>query len=145
MPGMPPSEEFYARLAGFADFTAFTRREWYHHLPADWFVVITDVQGSTQAIHEGRYKEVNGLGAASIMALLNAVTPLTVPYVFGGDGATVCIPPSKRAAVASALVATKQMAQASFGLPLRIGMVPMGRIREDGREVRVGKFQPSLH
>lgn len=136
---------FYADLPGFSGFDHFSDAHCYAALPPDWFVVITDVQGSTRAIEEGRYKQVNALGAASIIALLNAVEPLQVPYVFGGDGATLCFPPSKKSAVESALVATKQMAKESFNLGLRIGIVPMREILDQGHQVNVARFQPTQY
>jgi len=142
---MAIADKFYEHLEGFSEFSQFTQLELYRPLPSTWFVLITDVKGSTNAIEDGLYKEVNSLGVASIVALLNAVSPLKVPYVFGGDGATVCIPPSSKAAAESALVATKQMAKDNFGLDLRIGMVAMKEIEAAGHQIFVGKYQPSDH
>jgi len=119
--------------------------ELYRPLPSTWFILITDVRGSTNAVEDGLYKEVNSLGVASIVALLNAVSPLKVPYVFRGDGATVCIPPSSKEAAESALVAAKQMAKNNFGLELRIGMVAMSDIEAAGHQILVSKYQPSAH
>ena len=142
---MAIADKFYEHLEGLSEFSQFTQLELYRPLPSTWFVLITDVKGSTNAIEDGLYKEVNSLGVASIVALLNAVSPLKVPYVFGGDGATVCIPPSSKAAAESALVATKQMAKDNFGLDLRIGMVAMKEIEAAGHQIFVGKYQPSDH
>ena len=142
---MSSSDYFYEQLVSFSDFSQFTQLEWYSILPSEWFVVITDIQNSTKAIQEGLYKEVNSVSTASIVALLNSVTPLKVPYVFGGDGTTICVPPSRKNAVESALIATQQMANKSFGLQLRVGMVPMSLILQDGHQVLVGKYQPSSH
>jgi len=142
---MTTADKFYEYLEGFAEFSQFTQLELYHPLPSTWFILITDVKGSTNAIEDGLYKEVNSLGVASIVALLNAVAPLKVPYVFGGDGATMCIPPSSKAAAESALVAAKQMAKNNFGLDLRIGMVAMKDIEAAGHQILVGKYQPSAH
>jgi hypothetical protein len=142
---MSSSDNFYEQLVSFTDFSQFTQLEWYSSLPSEWFVVITDIQNSTQAIQEGLYKEVNSVSTASIVALLNTVSPLKVPYVFGGDGTTLCIPPSRKNSVESALIATQQMAKKSFGLHLRVGMVPMSLIQQDGHQVLVGKYQPSSH
>jgi len=142
---MTTADKFYEHLEGFSEFSQFTQLEWYRPLPSTWLVLISDVKGSTTAIEEGLYKEVNSLGAASIVALLNAVAPLKVPYVFGGDGATVCIPPASKAAAESALVAAKQMAKNNFGLDLRIGMVAMNDIEAAGHQILVGKYQPSAH
>ena len=142
---MVTADKFYEHLEGFAEFSLFTQLKWYRPLPSTWFVLITDVKGSTAAIEEGLYREVNSLGAASIVVLLNAVAPIKVPYVFGGDGATVCIPPSSKAAAESALVAAKQMAKNNFGLDLRIGMIAMNDIETAGHQIHVGKYQPSAH
>lgn len=142
---MASADKFYEQLEGFSEFSQFTQLELYRPLPSTWFVLITDVKESTNAIEDGLYKEVNSLGVASIVALLNAVSPLKVPYVFGGDGATVCIPPSSKSAAESALVATKQMAKNNFGLDLRIGMVAMKDIEAAGHQIFVGKYQPSAH
>jgi hypothetical protein len=142
---MSSSDNFYEQLVSFTDFSQFTQLEWYCRLPSDWLVVITDIQNSTQAIESGLYKEVNSVSTASIVALSNTVAPLKVPYVFGGDGTTLCIPPSRKHSVESALIATQQMAKKSFGLHLRVGMVPMSLIQQDGHQVLVGKYQPSAH
>ena len=142
---MSSYDNFYEQLVSFADFSQFIQLEWYRNLPSEWFVVITDIQNSTKAIQEGLYKEVNSVSTASIVALLNTVAPLKVPYVFGGDGTTLCIPPSRKNSVESALIATQQMANKLFGLHLRVGMVPMSLIQQDGHQVLVGKYQPSSH
>ena len=142
---MSSYDNFYEQLVSFADFSQFIQLEWYRNLPSEWFVVITDIQNSTKAIQEGLYKEVNSVSTASIVALLNTVAPLKVPYVFGGDGTTLCIPPSRKNSVESALIATQQMANKLFGLHLRVGMVPMSLIQQDGHQVLVGKYQPSPH
>ena len=142
---MTTTDKFYEQLEGFSEFSQFTQLEWYRPLPSTWLVLISDIKDSTVAIEEGLYKEVNSLGAASIVALLNAVAPLKVPYVFGGDGATVCIPHSCKAVAEAALVATKQMAKNNFGLDLRIGMVEMNDIEAAGHQIFVGKYQPSAH
>jgi len=139
------NETFYENLTGFPEFNQFTQLTWYTPLPEDWLVVITDVQESTRAVQEGKYRDVNSLGASSIVALLNAVKPVKIPFVFGGDGATACIPPSKKEEVESALVATKQMAEIGFGLQLRIGLVSMKTILENNHRILVGKYQPSEH
>jgi len=132
-------ESFYADLHGFEEFRSFGASDCYAPLPESWWIVITDVENSTEAIEAGRYRDVNAIGAASIIALLNAVSPIKVPYQFGGDGSTLCIPESKLDAVRSALAATKAMARESFRLELRIGMVPVRELMDRGERVLVGK------
>lgn len=134
------TDNSYARMEGFSNFSQLTNPDWYHPLPHDWSLVITDVRGSTTAIKQDRYKQVNGVGVASIVALINAVKPLKVPYTFGGDGATACFPCVLLNRVKPALVAARRMAREQFGLELRIGVIGISEIRAGGFDIRVGKF-----
>ena len=86
------SREFFARLPAVKVFQELFDSKSFSPVPDDWAVVLTDVQGSTVAISEGRYKDVNLVGASTIMAVLNACKDIEIPYVFGGDGATLMIP-----------------------------------------------------
>lgn len=115
----------------------------YHRLPDDWLVALTDVRGSTENLRRGRYKEVNGVGVAAIAAIRNLNKPEEIPFVFGGDGATFCIPPERKEEVENILRATRQMATDDFDLELRIGIVPHRDIIEKGREVRVARLRLS--
>jgi len=49
-----PAGSFYAKLTPFTDFVGLNDGDHYEAAPADWWVVITDVKGSTKAIEEGR-------------------------------------------------------------------------------------------
>ena len=80
---------FYADLPQQNDFLGVTDPRSFTPAPADWYVVLTDVRGSTKAVETGRYKEVNLIGAASIVALLNISRETDIPFIFGGDGATL--------------------------------------------------------
>ncbi len=136
------THNFYQHLAHFSDFKQFHQSQWYQALPDDWCVVVTDVLGSTQAIEQGLYKQVNAVGVASIVALINSVKPLKIPYVFGGDGATACFPNAMLKTVKRALLAAEQMSMQQFNLELRIGVVAMQQVRQHGHQVLVGKHQP---
>jgi hypothetical protein len=131
---------FYGRLEPFADFAAVADARHYVEAPDDWLVVIADIKDSTEAARAGRYKDVNLIGAACITAVLNATSGLELPFVFGGDGATLLIPAAARAAVAPALIRTRRLAAREFGLELRLGMVPIEETRRRGRRVLVAKF-----
>ena len=134
---------FYATLPAFDRFDDFVDFEAYTPVPQDWVVMITDVQGSTQAIAEGRYKDVNMVGAASITAVLNVCGDVDIPFVFGGDGGTLVVPSSLRAAASKALQELQSACEAMFGLQLRIGAVPVADLRRDGAEVSVRKYELS--
>jgi len=139
------SADFFRDITAFSDFRDVINPAHYHAIPGDWLVAIADVAGSTRAIQEGRYKDVNVIGASSIIAVLNATAGTEIPYVFGGDGASFIIPPQMREAVANALQGTKEMAQTGFGMTLRAGLVPMEDIRRAGHNIVVAKYNISEH
>lgn len=134
------SESFYAALPAFDRFDEFVDFSAYTPVPQDWVVMITDVQGSTNAIAEGRYKDVNMVGAATITAVLNACGELEVPYVFGGDGGTLVVPGRVRDAAAKALQDLQAASDTMFGLALRVGAVPVSDLRQAGTDVAVRKY-----
>lgn len=140
---MTTNTNFYKDLRSFPKFSDFSDLNNYTSLPDDWKVVITDIQGSTKAIEKGLYREVNSVSTASVVSVLNVFQEIKLPFVFGGDGATLCIPPQKEAEVQSALAASKKLALESFDLKLRIGIVPMKVIRQNNQQVLIGKFKPS--
>jgi len=139
----PHGTTFYHALAPFTDFAEVADPAHYVAAPDDWILVMADIRSSTEAAQAGRYKDVNLIGAACITATLNVTKGLDLPYVFGGDGATVLIPPAAREAVASALVRTRRLAADGFGLELRVGMVPLQALERHGRRVLVAKYELS--
>ena len=143
--GTEDSEHFYARLKPFHEFRDLANLANYVALPPDWHVVITDVRDSTTAIQSGRYKDVNILGAASITAILNAVRPLPIPYVFGGDGSSLCVPSTRLGVVRDALLSTKRLAAEQFGLTLRVGIVPAPVIQQSPYQVLVARHRVSRY
>ncbi len=114
-------------------------------MPSDWLVVITDVRGSTMAIEAGRYKDVNSLGVASIVALRNALPGLELPFVFGGDGATLLVPASMRELVETTLRGVKQMARTAFSMEMRTAIVTVAELEAAGHAILVARFQASAH
>lgn len=140
---MATNKDFYYNIKPFNQFQGIFDLSHYSQLPNDWLVVISDIEGSTAAIQQGKYREVNAVGVASMVAVFNAVTPLAIPFVFGGDGATFCIPLSAVEQVKKALLGTKIMAKENFSLGLRCGIVPYSDIRQAQQQILVGKCQVS--
>ncbi|NYT46898.1 MAG: DUF3095 family protein [Candidatus Methanofishera endochildressiae] len=136
---MTANENFYSDLKAFAQFKGICDLENYTQLPNDWLVIITDIKDSTQAIQQGKYRAVNAIGVASIIATLNAVKPLSIPFVFGGDGASLCVPASCIDKVKKALLATQQMAATKFSLTLRCGIVPCAVIHQSQHQVLIAR------
>lgn len=119
------TDRFYATLPAVRSFLDLANPLHYVDVPSDWYVLITDVAGSTAAIAAGRYKDINLMGASSIVAVLNAVGSLEIPFIFGGDGASFLVPPSYLSVARDALLGVRSMARQSFGLELRVGIVPV--------------------
>ncbi len=134
---------FYKKLQSFKDFSQLTDNSRFIDIPDSWNVVITDVKGSTQAVREGRYKDVNLVGAASITCALNISNESEIPFVFGGDGATMLIPDDLIQPLIQELQGLQRLAQSSFKLQLRVGYISMRDLRESALELQVAKYELS--
>jgi Protein of unknown function (DUF3095) len=119
------TEDFYAALPLLTELAEITYPQNFVNLPEDWFILISDIVGSTKAIEAGRYKDVNLIGACSIISVLNVAKEIEVPFIFGGDGATLLIPPILVEKAKTAMLATQQMSVRAFQLQLRIGIIPI--------------------
>lgn len=136
--------DFYSHLEPFDTFADVADLDNYQTAPDDWHVIIADVKGSTQAIEEGRYKQVNMVGAACINAVLNITEKGRIPYVFGGDGATLLVPSSCLDSCKQVLLGVRYLAATRFNLSLRVGVVAVATIHaHDSLRVMVGKYQLS--
>lgn len=139
------TNDFYKRLPVFRDFTQIADPACFQPLPDDWVVGVADVQQSTRAIRENRYKAVNMAGAAVIASVANALKGRDFPFVFGGDGASFAVPATDAALARQALAETATWVREDLDLSLRIGMVSVDDIRTQGRDVRVARYMPSAN
>ncbi|HEY3497106.1 MAG TPA: DUF3095 domain-containing protein [Polyangiaceae bacterium] len=139
------SDDFLASVPEIERFADVADPRLYTDVPDAWHVVLTDVRGSTRAIEAGRYRDVNALGVASIVALRNAMPELELPYVFGGDGATLLVPGSRRELAETSLRGVRKLAQTAFELELRVGLVPVLDLRAAGHTVQAARFRASPH
>lgn len=134
MPSRPnfdtSSADFYTNLPPLDRFLDVANPDRYVDAPEDWYVLITDVVGSTQAIAQGKYKEVNMVGASSIISVLNALNLAEIPFIFGGDGASLLVPPHAFQTAREALLSLKPLAREAFNLELRVGAVPVSVITQ---------------
>ena len=136
---------FYHDLPVMTFFVEATEGSLYAYVPPDWWIVIADVAGSTQAIEAGDYKKVNTVGVACIAAVVNVDRTIDLPFIFGGDGATFAVPDVLREDVIKALRAAQQLARVSFGLSLRVGLVRVATLVTENYWVRLGKVRLSQY
>lgn len=141
------NDQFYTRLPvneiPLSDL--LTEEHLFFNVPDNWIVVITDVKNSTQAIEQDLHETVNLIATGSIVAVLNIAykAGMTVPFFFGGDGATFIIPGSILEFVLKALFIHQENTQRNFKLSLRVGYVNVRDIYEKGEELKVTKFKTS--
>ncbi|MES5098821.1 DUF3095 domain-containing protein [Agrobacterium sp. BA1120] len=136
-------DEFLKELPVFLHFEDVADPTLYRALPDGWALALADIIDSTGAIDAGRYKAVNMAGAGVISGILNALGRHDLPFIFGGDGAAVAIPPSQVEAAREALSKVQSWVADDIGLKLRAAIVPLSAIRENGLDVRVARFQAS--
>lgn len=132
---------FYRDLQPVSDFQRVFDASVFTEAPDDWSVILTDVRGSTKAIEEGRYRDVNMMGAAGLAAIRNALPELEVPCVFGGDGATMLVPTQTLPQVRKALEAVQSLSIEMFNLELRAGAVSIADLHRENVRVQVTKYE----
>lgn len=137
------TQDFFKNMVPFLDFNEIMNLKYYKEAPLDWSILITDIRGSTGAISLGRYKEVNMLGASCIAAIVNIDRTIEIPFVFGGDGATFLFPNSIKDQVMKEVRGVQKMAQNSYNMELRAGIVKIADINSQGKKVIVSKLQLS--
>src|SRR5450432_2222315 len=95
-----------------------TGQQLFFKIPGNWHVVITDVKNSAAAIQQGLHETINLVATGSIVAVLNIAykSNLTVPFFFGGDGATFIIPPTLLDAAIHALLQHRENTKTNFNL-----------------------------
>jgi len=123
----------------------FTKEALFFEVPEDWHVIITDIRNSTAAVLGGMHETVNLVATGSIVAVLNIVfkAGLTIPFFFGGDGATFIVPPAIAGKVLMALRLYRENTMDSFDLDIRVGTLPVSEIYAKGEKLRISKFNSS--
>jgi len=141
------NDQFYAGLPAHKMHLGelLTQYDLFSDVPRDWYVVLTDIKGSTNAVLSGRHEDVNLIATGSIVSVLNIAYGLnvTIPFFFGGDGATFIIPPGIIDRVMQALASYKINTQNTFNLELRTGMVAVEQIYALGHHLHIAKFSSS--
>ena len=124
----------------------FMEEHLFYKIPVNWHVVITDVKNSTAAVQEGLHETINLVATGSIVAVLNIAykANLTVPFFFGGDGATFIIPATILDAAMQALHLHRENTKTNFKLDLRVGHVPVAEIYEQEHVLNISKFRTAV-
>lgn len=113
----------------------------FHKVPDNWHVIITDIKGSTIAVQSGLQQVVNLIATGSIIAALNIGKEkgISVPFFFGGDGATLLVPPSILDITMQALTEHSINASNNYNLDLRVGQVSVRAVYQNNQTIQIAK------
>jgi hypothetical protein len=137
------TDKWHATLSVLGQFSQVADPDQYTQLPDDWFIGVSDVVKSTEAITAGRYKAVNLAGAGTISAVANELDGDLPLFIFGGDGARFVVPPAQATRAAEALSRVSMWAQRDLNLELRVGIISVAEVRTAGFDVRAAFWQAS--
>ncbi|MGZ8541408.1 MAG: DUF3095 family protein, partial [Chitinophagaceae bacterium] len=141
------NDMFYSRLPvnEISLSELLTEDHLFYKVPDKWHVVITDIKRSTKAVQEGQHETVNLLATGSIVAVLNIAykANITIPFFFGGDGATFIIPASILASTLQALVIHQENSKRNYDLTLRVGSVAVAEIYNEKHALHISKLRTS--
>lgn len=141
------AEQFYSDLPlhkiAISDLMA--KESLFFEVPQSWHVIITDIVGSTPAVFGGRHEEVNLIATGSIVTVLNIAfgMDVTIPFFFGGDGATFLVPDSVALKVMEALAVYRKNTLTNFELELRTGIVSVSEVYKNGHSIQIAKLRRS--
>ncbi|QKF82343.1 DUF3095 family protein [Halarcobacter ebronensis] len=131
---------FFRDLKAINSFEKLYIDEVYKEVPSDWYLLASDIKNSTLKIEEGKYKEINMVGAMTIIAILNIDKTLDLPFVFGGDGAFLLIPKFIYEQSKQVLLALKELAKESYDLDLRVGLISLLELQKEKKSILVAKY-----
>lgn len=135
------TRDFYTTVPSMGAVSDAFDPAYFVPLPSDWLVAVSDIQGSTAGVAEGRHSDINFCAAAMIAGLTNHCG--SIPYQFGGDGAAALIPPEYAEDARRILARVRRFAKRDFNLSLRVGLAPVQALRDRNTDVLVGRYEPS--
>ncbi|MBP6866040.1 MAG: DUF3095 family protein [Candidatus Pacebacteria bacterium] len=117
----------------------------FESVPEDWTIILTDIVSSTEHFKADRYQEVNFVAVSSVSVVLNVVRrrKITIPFVYGGDGATLFVPPEAVSECKGKLATLRSNVKKRFGMDLRVSLIPVSLVLEAGFPIRVAKLYVS--
>ncbi|ARV05629.1 hypothetical protein BTO04_02460 [Polaribacter sp. SA4-10] len=118
-----------------------SKTDLFQQIPDDWYIVVTDIKGSTTAVENGFSERVNLIATGSIIAALNIASKyvIDIPFFFGGDGATLLIPPILLPEIMEALTLHKENIQKEFDIYLRVGNISVSNVYKNNQELKIAK------
>ncbi|MGH1438372.1 MAG: DUF3095 family protein [Lewinella sp.] len=144
---MKDNQTFYSRLptSGLPLHKLLGEEQLFEPLPADWHVIVVDVEDSTLAVEQGLHHDVNFIATGSIIAVSNKVKEYyelaNIPYFFGGDGATFLVPAFLLETLLDILDNYRRHVKRQFGLVLRVGGLAVAEVYQQGVQLKIAKLK----
>ncbi|SCY09845.1 Protein of unknown function [Nonlabens sp. Hel1_33_55] len=139
------SAHFYSDLHAYTGklVDIYSNRMHFCDVPEDWNIVVTDVEGSTIAIEEGRQQQVHLAATGSIAACLNISRDagIDIPFFFGGDGATILMPDLILKDCLMALKYHQERCLTNFDFLFRVGYRSVKTMKARRSILKISKFQ----
>ena len=114
-------------------------------IPNDWVLVLTDIVDSTNYFKSGHYQEVNLVAVSSLSVVFNVArhADINIPFIYGGDGATLLVPPTIVDECKGRLATLRANTLKRFGMDLRVSFIPMSDVIKAGLPISVAKLNIS--
>lgn len=141
MPGN--ADHFFDDLAAITRPQDVLKASDYRRAPDEWGLITTDIVNSTALIEAGQHKTVNFVAAMAIGALKNQCAPLSIPFLFGGDGSVVMVPAGQIDEARRILARVRAKAAQDFDVELRVSLCTVREIRSHGADVLLARYEPS--
>lgn len=132
---------FYKNMKSVSNFSSLSDINYFLEMPTDWLLIASDVKNSTINIENGKYKDINMIGAMCIVSILNLDRDIDLPYIFGGDGSFVLIPKKMQKKAKQAMLKIKELAKTTYGLDLRVGIIKLSKLSKLNKKILISKYQ----
>ena len=118
-----------------------SKTDLFSQIPDEWYIVITDIKGSTAFVEKGLSELINLIAAGSIIAALNIAKKYTIdiPFFFGGDGATILIPSVLLEETMQALNLHKENIKKEYDIQLRVGNISVADVYKNNQKLKIIK------
>jgi len=117
----------------------------FKNVPESWYVIVVDIQNSTNAVKEGNHHQVNLTATGAIISVLNTIRKfqgnIEIPYFFGGDGATFIVPFSLLDKIVQVLDNYRIHIKRKTNLVLRVGQIHVKELVEKDVQLKIAKHQ----
>tara|TARA_R110002033_G_scaffold1117_11_gene10480 strand:- start:5988 stop:7151 length:1164 start_codon:yes stop_codon:yes gene_type:complete len=117
----------------------------FKNVPESWYVIVVDIQNSTNAVKEGNHHQVNLTATGAIISVLNTIRKfqgnIEIPYFFGGDGATFIVPFSLLDKIVQVLDNYRIHIKRKTNLVLRVGQINVKELVEKNVQLKIAKHQ----